>query len=270
MKKVSIIIPNFNGKDLLEVLLPSLAKMMNQETEVIIVDNGSLDGSGDWTKINYPQFKLVSLKNNLGFTGGINNGVNIASGKWLLILNNDCFINEKTIPNLISFCEKNHFVATSPLLVDPQGKLENAGYFVDLKVGKVRLNTDDSKTDLDSKKEYIFGLTAACLLFSKDNFEKLGKFDEVFHSYLEDVDLFIRTQKAGYHFGICGEEKVIHRHMSTSKKMGNFKQKQDVKNWWRIMLKHNSFNSLLKNFIYWFPERLRNLSGLLKTYTKKS
>lgn len=266
MKKVSIVIPSFNGKKLLEELLPSLVKYIDQYIEVIIVDNGSSDGTCDWLKENYPQFQLVSLKNNLGFTGGVNSGVKVASGEWLLILNNDCFINKNTIDNMIKYCEKNHFVATSPILVNTQGKLENAGYFVDLKIGIVRLNTDVTKTDLDSKNNFIFGLTAACLLISKEVFDNIGGFDESFHSYLEDVDLFIRIQKAGYHYGVAGEEQVIHRHMSTSKNMGNFKQKQDVKNWWRIMIKHHSIFELLVNFSFWFSERLRNLSGLIKTY----
>lgn len=268
MKKVSIIIPSFNGKKLFEELLPSLVKHIDQYIEVIIVDNGSSDGTCDWLKENYPQFELVSLTKNLGFTGGVNSGVKIATGKWLLILNNDCFINKSTIESLINHCLKNQFIASSPLLVDREGILENAGYFVDLKVGKVRLNTDHSKTDLDSKKDFVFGLTAACLLIDRRVFSDLGGLDESFHSYLEDVDLFIRLHRAGYHYGVTGEEKVVHRHMSTSKNMGNFKQKQDVKNWWRIMIKHHSIFELLVNFSFWFPERLRNLSGLIKTYFK--
>jgi GT2 family glycosyltransferase len=91
-------------------------------------------------------------------------------------------------------------------------------------------------------------------------FEKLGKFDEKFFAYLEDVDFFLRFKKAGFKFGIADVE-VLHKHMTTTRTMGNFKAHQDMINWWRLYFKHPEKFRLDLSFIV---ERLRNVSGYLK------
>jgi GT2 family glycosyltransferase len=93
-------------------------------------------------------------------------------------------------------------------------------------------------------------------------------FDESFHSYLEDVDLFIRLNKNGYHYSPLLSASCVHFHMSTSKKMGFYKEYHDFANWIRIIFKNYSISFIIKHFPWLLVERLKNLSGILKKMVK--
>ncbi|NMB92524.1 MAG: hypothetical protein GYA31_02790 [Parcubacteria group bacterium] len=242
------------------------------------------------------QIKIVdNSKKNLGFAKAVNLVIGLPAGafrireakvgdqrlvdsKWLLILNDDVEFLEKTqnsnprsqiqnlklenyksekIEKLMEFAEEKKLDAVSPILVNPKGEIENMGYKI-LPIGKIALITNHQSPTTNHQ---IDGLTAACLLVKTNVFKKLGGFDVRFFAYLEDVDFFIRFKKAGYKFGVCQEVKVLHRHMTTSKKMGSFKERQDLINWWRLYLKHPDRFKLNLAFVI---ERLRNVSGLVK------
>ncbi len=199
-------------------------------------------------------YKVVVVDNskkNLGFAGGVNKGAKNVKTKWLLILNDDIeFLNEATINQLIETAEKKKIDALSPILRNPDGKVENYGYKV-LNYGKVELVNNILAAD---------GLTAACLLIKTKVFKTLKGFDESFFAYLEDVDFFLRFKKAGYKMGLADIE-VRHNHMTTTATMGNFKAKQDMVNWWRLYFKHKEKFKFDWKFIV---ERLRNVSGFIK------
>jgi len=285
---LTVIIPTLNNFKGLKYLLNYFK---DKNYQIIVVDNKStiigLDprrslpstpiGGGDDTEnlVYLPQEK------NLGFAGGVNLGARDVETKWMLVLNDDIEFEDKllnlkyqllnkfqilnikkekqnVIESLIQFAEENKLDAVSPILRNPDGKVENYGYKI-LPFGKVEtLNT--KYEILDTK---IDGLTAACLLIRTEMFKKLGGFDESFFAYLEDIDFFLRMKN--YKFGIAYEIEVLHNHMTTAKTMGNFKAKQDMVNWWRLFFKHPDKFKFNLEFV---AERLRNVSGYLKTTFK--
>jgi len=229
---------------------------------------------------NYQLKIIYNSKKNLGFAKAVNSVISdqrLVASKWLLILNDDVEFQEKilnlksqvsnkskitnfkqsTIEELIKYANDQKLEAVSPVLTNPQGKIENLGYKV-LAIGKIELITNYQPLITNHQ---IDGLTAACLLVKTEVFKKLRGFDEKFFAYLEDVDFFIRFKKAGYRLGVCQGIKVIHHHMTTSKKMGSFKERQDLINWWRLYFKHPERFTFNIQFIV---ERLRNVSGLVK------
>lgn len=246
---LTVIIPTLNNVKGLQYLL---SYFKEKPYKVIVVDNS---------------------KKNLGFAGGVNKGAKEAKTEWLLILNDDIEFEDKitnnksqitnkyqisnikyqnSIEKLIKFAEERKLDAVSPVLRNPDGKVENYGYKV-LPYGKVELVDSVELVELD-------GMTAACLLVKTEVFKKLGGFDESFFAYLEDVDFFLSFKKAGYKMGIANIE-VLHNHMTTTRTMGNFKARQDMINWWRLYFKHPGKFKFDLNFIV---ERLRNVSGYLK------
>jgi len=271
---LTVIIPTLNNFKGLKYLLNYFK---DKNYQIIVVDNKStiigLDprrslpstpiGGGDDTEnlVYLPQEK------NLGFAGGVNLGARDVETKWMLVLNDDIEFpisprlrraSEDTIERLINFAEEKNLDAVSPILRNPDGKVENYGYKI-LPFGKVEiLNT--KYEILDTK---IDGLTAACLLIRTEMFKKLGGFDESFFAYLEDIDFFLRMKN--YKFGIAYDIEVLHNHMTTAKTMGNFKAKQDMVNWWRLFFKHPDKFKFNLEFV---AERLRNVSGYLKTTFK--
>ena len=234
--KLSVIIPTLNNSKGLEYLLNYFK---NKPYKIAVIDN---------------------KKKNLGFAGGVNKGAKNIKTKWLLILNDDIeFYDEVSINQLIEFAEKNKMDAVSPILINPNGEVENYGYKV-LPYGKVGL-VKSVKSVKSVESVQIDGLTAACLLVKTQTFKKLGGFDESFFAYLEDVDFFLRFKKAGYKMAISENIKVIHNHMTTTKTMGNFKARQDMINWWRLYFKHQEKFQFNFKFIL---ERLKNISGFIK------
>lgn len=172
--------------------------------------------------------------------------------------------------------------------------IENIGFWVDTRIGKaqpVTVNSSSLQGHLDTRKgslhprnagsrddknpenlnayspdNLIYGLSGTCLLIRKEVFERLGMWDESFHSYLEDVDLAIRLHKAGYKVAPCLDAEVFHEHMATSSKMGLYKEIQDVRNWWRLILKHPDVFVGPNTIFPLLLERVRNINGLVKKF----
>ncbi len=229
--------------------------------------------------------QYVRFQKNRGFTGAVNEGVRKAAGKYILMLNNDCRLEKDTVKKMVDALEKHtEWVATQPVInklriKEQEKEIENIGYEVDLYRGKARpiqkTKSIKYKACLPAgrvlsikkdifRKRYLYGLSAACLLIRRDVFMKIGMFDEAFHSYLEDVDLFIRLAKNGYQYYPTLSAECLHDHMATSSRMGNYKEKQDVKNWARIIAKNYPASFTIWHFFPLFVERLRNISGLVK------
>lgn len=253
----SVVIPTFTNSVGLIKLMTQLAKY---DGEVIIVDNKPSDEKKVAAKKLLKHGIYLPQAANLGFARGVNEGVNHATSPWLAILNDDLVLPSKdTLSELVSFCEKKKWEAVSPILEKPNGTLENYGYTL-LPMGRVALNSDRQKLDSSA----IDGITAACLIIKSSVLKEMHGFDESFFAYLEDVDLFLRIKQAGYEFGICLGITVIHEHMTTSGKMGWFKEKQDFVNWFRVIAKNWGWKRILLNLPTIIVERLRNLYGLVK------
>jgi GT2 family glycosyltransferase len=243
------------------------------------------------------------LGKNLGFTGACNAGAKVAVGDLILFLNDDCDMTEEAFLALVDFMKKNvDVVATQPIVKkqilnsksetlndEEEGSLhprsarsrddaaqgrdiENIGFWVYTRMGKAIPVTETLNSKLETLREKdrsIYGLSGTCLLIRKDIFENIGMWDESFHSYLEDVDLAIRLHKAGYHTAPCLEAEVTHEHMATSSKMGLYKEKQDVINWWRLVLKHPDVFVRPCTIFPLLLERGRNMSGLIKKILRR-
>jgi len=257
---LSAIIPTLTNEQGLFKLVNQLKKI--KDIEIIIVDNKPNENKKEKLK----NFIYLPQSKNLGFAKAVNIGAKKTKGKWLLILNDDIEqITQKLIKKMLNFAQKNHLDAVSPVLQKPSGEIENYGYKV-LPIGKVQLITHNQSPIITNN--IIDGLTAACLFIKTEVFEKVSGFDESFFAYLEDVDLFLRLKKQGFRFGIDPKTFVIHNHMTTSSKMGYFKEKQDFVNWIRIILKNWGVKKIIRYFPGIIIERGRNLSGLIKKMVK--
>lgn len=268
--ELSVIIPTYNGLNLLKKNLPLLLNELDlvESSEVIIIDNNSSDDTERYIRES-AEIQYQKLKDNRGFSGAVNAGVNLAKGKYVLILNNDCVLKEKSIIALLDFLKNdNELIATQPVIYTHQNTIENIGYVVDLRIGKAT-EIRDIACDFSSHNKNIFatnsiyGLSAACLLIRSDIFRKIGMLDESFHSYLEDIDLFIRLVKQGYTFAPCLDATAVHAHMSTSRTMRGYKEWHDFSNWIRIIKKNYPVSYVFRNLLPLCIERLRNLKGYL-------
>jgi GT2 family glycosyltransferase len=169
---------------------------------------------------------------------------------------------------MLDFLQKNkNIFATQPIILKPSGKIENIGFYVDLKIGKAYPITDKSLWDKNwDKKRYLLGLSATCLLVRGELLKRVGFFDESFHSYLEDVDLAVRCFKNNLPLFPNFQASATHLHMATSSQMGSYKAKRDFINWIRIIKKNYSMRMIIKYLPFLLAERLKNLFGIIKGY----
>lgn len=203
MTKVSIIILTWNGINHIVDCLESVQKSTYLDYEIIVVDNGSKDGTPEMISKKFPQVKLILNKKNLGFTGGNNQGVKQAKGDIFFLLNDDTKIHFDLIKNLVKELESSSkigIVGPKIYYMDEPNKIWFAGGKIDWeKSDSYHLNKNkiDKNIINDSKKEVDF-ITGCALMIKREVVNKVGLFDNKFFAFYEDADLCQKTKKAGY------------------------------------------------------------------------
>ena len=199
MREVSIVIPNYNGKHFLEDCLKSVFAQDIENMEVIVVDNGSTDGSQEYLNA-YPGVRNIALEKNYGFCGAVNAGIKAADSDYVILLNNDTEVDKnfaKELLNLIKSDDRIFSCSSKMVQFQDRTLMDDAGdYYCALgwafgrgKGGLVE-NYNDEKT--------IFASCAGAAIYRKKMLESLGYFDENHFAYLEDIDIGYRARIHGY------------------------------------------------------------------------
>lgn len=215
----SIVIPNWNGRDLLERYLPSVIEAMsgNPANEIIVVDNASEDGSADFVRRQFPQVKVLELSSNRGFGGGSNAGFREAANDIVVLLNSDMRVEPDFLaPLLAGFTDEKVFsVSCQIFFSDPQKLREETGLTQAWWEGgsiRVRHRLDDQVTDL-FPCAYGGGGSSA---YDRRKFFELGGFDELLAPfYMEDTDLGMLAWKRGWKVLYQPQSIVYHEHRGT-------------------------------------------------------
>jgi GT2 family glycosyltransferase len=218
--KTSIIIANWNGLHLLKKCLPSIQKQSYIDSETIVVDNGSTDGSQDFIEEFFPQVKVIKLNKNYGFVKANNIGYKYSKGERIALLNNDTVADRWWLKNLNQSLDEHlevGFCASKILLLDKPCIIDSAGDILSLFGAYNR-----GKNEVDQPKynipKYIFGACAAAAIYRRKMLEDIGFFDEIFITNFEDVDLSFRAQLAGYKCMYVPSAVVYHKRGETIKK----------------------------------------------------
>jgi GT2 family glycosyltransferase/glycosyltransferase involved in cell wall biosynthesis len=212
----SVVIPNWNGKDLLAKYLPSVVEAM-QGNEIVVVDNGSTDGSAEFLRTAFPQVKLVALPQNLGFGGGSNAGFRAATNDIVVLLNSDMRVAPDFLaPLLEGFRDPAVFAVSCQIFFsDPDKVREETGltqaWWQDGGL-RVRHRIDSEIRDL---YPCFYGGGGSCA-FDRRKFLELGGFDHLLAPfYLEDTDLGYMAWKRGWKVLYQPRSVVYHEHRGT-------------------------------------------------------
>ncbi|MCJ7444968.1 MAG: glycosyltransferase family 2 protein [Methanotrichaceae archaeon] len=212
---ISVVIPNFNGKHFLDSCLSSLANQTNRDFEIIVVDNASSDGSLDFLKTKVQWVKVVSNKHNLGFAGGVNSGIEIAEGDYILTLNNDTIADERFLEYLIKPMSDSRVGMCAPKMLFPDGRINSAGICLSRSGAAWGRGIFELAKDNYEVEEEVFGPCGGAALYRKKMIGEIGAFDEDFFLYMEDVDLAFRGRLAGWKCVYVPQAKVVHFHGGT-------------------------------------------------------
>lgn len=226
MLDLSVIIVNWNTKKLVEDCLTSIFKFTNDvKFEVIVVDNGSEDGSGEIVSNKFPQVKLILNRQNLGFTKANNLGIKIAKGKYILLLNSDTYLVENSFKKLVEKAEKyENFGALGPLLLNEDRSIQQSvGFFPhlpqvfwwmsfidDLPYGFLLKPFHVDHDYFYRKDQEVDWVTGAAIFISKKVIDKVGYLDEKIFMYGEEVELCWRIKRAGFDVYYTPSTKIVH------------------------------------------------------------
>jgi GT2 family glycosyltransferase len=229
---LSVIIVNHNSRSFLIKTLSSLSEGLNSlNHEIIVVDNASRDGSLEALEQDFPSVKRIALSENVGFARANNKGVDQASGKYLVLLNNDTYVPAGAIQKLVESKKKHPELGIiAPLILNPDGTIQlswgkDLHLFseVFLKYFANRWYAWQFRRRGEKINQNVDWVSGACFLIEKELFERIGGFDENFFLYAEDADLCLRIRQLGYKIHLTSESRIIHyRGQSVSQYSGRF------------------------------------------------
>lgn len=244
---VSVVILNYNGIGVLLNCLRSVFSSDYPSLQVIVVDNGSMDGSADVAKKEFPQIILVSNGRNLGYCEGNNVGIREARGEYIVLLNNDVFVTEGWLKALLEACSRHveaGFFQPKILLADRLRIINSAGntiHFAGFGLCRGMGESDLGQFDDETRIGFCSG---ACLLVRRRALEDVGLLDPAYFAFNEDTDLGWRAALRGWS-SIYVPSSVVHHRLGYS---------------WGSTLSHRKFYLL---------ERNRELT-ILKNYSSRS
>lgn len=216
MKKVTIIIPNYNGLHFMEPCLAALERQTCQDFEMLVVDNGSADGSADWLRER--EVPSIFLPENRGFSAAVNIGIRAARTPYVILLNNDTEAEPDYVAELVrAISASKRIFSVSPRMVQlyhPE-RIDDAGDMYSV-MGWAYQRGVGQETERYGRPCHIFAACAGAAIYRREVFGKIGYFDELHFAYLEDIDVGYRAKIAGYYNRYCPTAIVRHVGSGTS------------------------------------------------------
>ena len=210
--RASVVIPSWNGLSWLPECLRSIAEQTVPAAEVIVVDNGSRDGSRSFLRARHPLVRVIELGHNTGFAHAANCGIRAADGELIALINTDVVLNADWLARLIDALERHPEAASvackmlslaDPSTVDDAGDVLRRDGACEQ---RGRFCPDDGRWDEPGE---VFGPCAGAALFRRSAVVAVGGFDERYFAYIEDVDLSLRLRLAGWS---CRYEPAVALH----------------------------------------------------------
>lgn len=257
MKDIAIVIVNWNGLEHTLACLESVTRQEIAHDAIIVVDNGSTDGSVHGIRARFPGISILSLPENRGFTGGVRAGIEAAESKLVILLNNDAIVVDGWLGAFRSAIEKadSDVIAVSGRIVDFAGqKIDFIGGTMTFD-GHAFQNHFRRKVGSIPEPEDGSELLFACggnMIVRRDAFLAAGGFDDTYFAYLEDVDFGWRAWTLGHRILYAREAVVRHRSSATSDLLGSFER--------GVLFEKNALVTVLKNYD---DEALRSSAGAI-------
>jgi len=251
MPKISIIILTYNSINFIKSCLDSIFIQNFAQPEIIVVDNNSNDGTVSFVKKEYPQIKIIENKNNLGAARARNQGIEMASGDWILTLDCDTILKDnfldkvteaiKILPCDIGIIQPKIFKSDRKTIYSNGIALSFLRRFYDIDRDKIDVASSESK--------YIFGACSASAIYRRKMLEEIkestGYFDERFFFLVEDVDLAWRAQRSGWK-SIFFPEAVSYHFGNSSKFNKGFRRNLCIRNRFLLIKKNERLSGKIK------------------------
>jgi GT2 family glycosyltransferase len=249
--KASVMVPNWNGMRFIGMCLDSLKRSHFEDFEVIVVDNGSVDGSCERIEEQYPWVRLIKNSSNRGFATACNQGIKAAKGSYICLLNNDIEVEPDWLSELVDGMERHPecgMGTTKMMFLDDREVFYNTGdLFHAWSAGGGRGQGEKDVGQYD-REDYVFGACAGAGIYRRELFDAVGIFDEDFFIFAEDVDFNMRSQLQGFKTVYLPKAKVYHIGTATvglySDRYAYLCKRNDI----FVLIKNMSLGMVFKNF----------------------
>lgn len=236
MTSVLIVVLNWNGIKDTEKCLDSLLRQSYQNFKILVVDNGSIDGSLEVLRKIEAENNLITIvanKKNKGFAGGVNSGINYAINhniEAVALFNNDAEADGNWLSELVQGLKQKDVAVVTGLLLHQNGKtIDSTGDFYSTWGMPFPRNRGDKTSDAPDPG-FVFSGSGGATLYKTSLFKEIGLFDESFFAYYEDVDISFRAQLAGHKVYFTNKAIAYHKQGATSSKIPGFTVYQTFKN----------------------------------------
>ena len=222
MKKLGVIILNWNGLALLRQFIPAASRFTVSDTaDLIVADNGSVDGSVEWLREAHPEVRIIPLDRNYGFAEGYNRAVKASEYEYVTLLNSDVEVTENWWQPILSFLDSNPDVgAVQPKILSFRDKSSfeyagAAGGYLDALGypycrGRLFDAIEKDHGQYDGAPADVAWASGACLTMPRDLYMKLGGLDPRFFAHMEEIDLCCRVHSAGKRVCAISDSVVYH------------------------------------------------------------
>ena len=236
--KVTVVIPNYNGLKFMDPCFKALDLQLCRDFDILVVDNGSTDGSVEWLKEH--EIPSIFLEKNTGFSGAVNVGIKASKTPYVILLNNDTEPDCHYIGEMIKAIERSpeiFSVSSKMIQLYDHSKMDDAGDMYTLLGWAFQRGVGRPSTSC-----------AGAAIYRKKVFEKIGYFDEEHFAYLEDIDVGYRAKIYGYKNVYCPSAMVYHVGSGTSgSRYNSFKVRLAARNNIYLNYKNMPWPQLLLN-----------------------
>jgi GT2 family glycosyltransferase len=257
---VSVVIPTWNGREYLDVVLPSLRAQTHGDFQVVVVDNGSADGTAEHVRAAYPEVRVVELGSNQGFAAAVNRGIAAADGEHVAVVNNDLELDPRWLQCMVAAL-RDHPEAGSAtgkmLFYDRRHVIDGAGDFTSWYAVSAPRGRGEADRGQYDQPEAVFSACGGAALYRRAALDAVGLFDEDFFAYAEDVDWGFRAQLAGWTCRYQPEAVAFHMGGATSARVPNLS---------RYLFFRNTLSMVAKNWPA--PALARNAHRLVLFFLK--
>ena len=254
MNTLSVILLNYNGRHHLQTFLPSVIAH-SVPHEVVVVDNGSDDGSVVSIEQQFPSVKLITFDKNYGFCGGYNRAISTIQSEYVVLLNTDVEVTENWITPVLDYLLQNPQVkAAQPKILDQKEKSKfeyagAAGGFIDALGypfcrGRIFHTLEKDRKQYQDERD-VFWAAGNCLFIHRETYLWLGGLDEDFFAHMEEIDLCWRIWKQGHRVSVCPQSTVYHLGGGTLEKSKPQKTYLNFRNGLKLLLKHEPYTQLV-------------------------
>lgn len=252
VERITVVIPNYNGKEYLNTCLQALyeQKACPVDIRILVVDNGSADGSVEDAKERFPKVEWICLPENTGFCHAVNVGIEHTEDPYVILLNNDTKVGPhfvKALYETIREDEKIFSVSSKMLMWDNPQLVDDAGDYYCAFGWCLARGKGKPAIDYDTPVE-VFSACAGAAIYRRSVFDEIGLFDELHFAYVEDLDIGYRARIFGYKNLYEPKARVLHYgSASTGSRYNAFKVEHAAANNVYVVAKNMPLGQLIIN-----------------------